>query len=181
VAPHMVPMGGPPGMGGRDRLPRARPMTSPEPSASRPERGRPLRCMPWEPAHAGKPRLGARLQLGCWIATGLLIASVAGGCWRFGPELSIGVDNTGGPRPVTVTVDSSASRRPNGPIDLAPGSGVAWSEPLGSRWEIRIDGKPVIGSADRPDLALGAPGRAGDVRVEIRIDGDGTVTIVDAR
>jgi hypothetical protein len=156
-------------------------MTASQPPASRPDRRRPPRFMSGRLTGAGEPRLRVRLQLACWIAAGLLIASAAEGCWRFGPDLSIGVDNTVGPRPVTVTVDSSAEVRPDGPIDVAPGTGAAWSVPLGSTWQIRIDGKPVIGSADRPDLALGAPGRAGDVRVEIRIDGDGTVTIVDAR
>ena len=50
---------------------------------------------------------------------------------------------------------------------------------LGSTWDIKVDGKHVIGSGDRTDLALPSPGQRQDVTICIRVAADGTVKLVD--
>ena len=89
------------------------------------------------------------------ITVGLLFIVVAAACSRIGPQLHIDVDNTDGPKKVTVTVDSSVPGRTGGEdVVILHGEGAAWRVPLGSTWEVKIDGKHVIGSSDRTDLAL---------------------------
>ncbi len=52
--------------------------------------------------------------------------------------------------------------------------------PLGSTWEVKVDGKHVIGSGDRSDVALPSPGERRDVLIDIRVAKDGTVKLLDA-
>jgi hypothetical protein len=114
------------------------------------------------------------------ITVGLLLVVVASGCSRFGPQLHVDVDNSDGPKVVTVTVDSSAEGPTRGEdVEIRHGEGAAWSVPLGSTWEIKVDGRHVIGSDDPGDLALPSPGQR-DVLVQLRVARDGTVTLLDA-
>ncbi len=114
-------------------------------------------------------------------AAGLLVIVAAAACSLFGPELSIGIDNTGGPAEVTVTVVSSGSRTSGSDdVKVPAGQGAAWSVPLGSTWEVKVDGKHVIGSGDGADVAPRTSGPRGDVAIRIRVAADGTVLLEDA-
>lgn len=123
----------------------------------------------------------ARRLVGSFFA-GLLLVTSAAACDRFGPHLNVDVDNTGGRSDVTVTVDSSAPNpRPGGDeVTVDARVGAAWSVPLGTTWEVRVDRRHVVGSDDRPDLALPSDGRRQDVTVTIRVEPDGTVKLVGA-
>jgi len=113
------------------------------------------------------------------IAVGLLFIVMAAACSRFGPQLRIAIDNTYGPKEVTVIVDSSApDMRRGGDVNVLAGTGAEWSVPLGSTWEVKVDGKYVIGSGDRTDPALPSPGQRQDVLIQIGVAADGTVTAV---
>jgi hypothetical protein len=113
---------------------------------------------------------------------GLLFIVMAAACSVFGPELHIDLDNTGGPKEVTVTVDSSGPGMTSSEdANVPPRQGVGWSQPLGSTWEVKVDGKHVIGSGDRTDLALPAPGQRQDVTISIRLARDGAVTVEATR
>ena len=112
---------------------------------------------------------------------GLLLIVVAAACSLIGPDLHIAIDNTFGPKEVTVTVDSSGPGMTGGEdVNVPPGQGVEWSVPLGSTWEVKVDGKHVIGSGDRTDLALPSPGQRQDLMISIRVAADGTVKLLDA-
>ena len=111
------------------------------------------------------------------ITMGLLLIVMAAACDRFGPQLNIDIENEG-PKKVTMTFDSPG--RGEEVTVLPRGTGMAWSEPLPSTWEVRIDGKHVIGSDDRTDLALPSPGQRQDVMIRIQVDADGTVRLLDA-
>ncbi len=114
------------------------------------------------------------------ITVGLLLIVVAAGCGRFGPQLAIDVDNTDGPMEVTVTVDSSGQDTTGGEdVVIQHGEGAAWSVPLGSTWEVKVDGKHVIASGDRTDLALPSAGQGQDLLISMRVARDGTVTLLD--
>ena len=117
------------------------------------------------------------------ITVGLLLSVMAAGCSVFGPDLHINVDNTGGPKQVTVTVDSSGMGRKSGAegVSVPSWTGVQWSEPLGSTWEVKVDGKHVIGSGDGAVLALPSPGQGQDVTISIRFDADGSMTVQATR
>ena len=52
--------------------------------------------------------------------------------------------------------------------------------PLASMWEVKIDGRHIIGSGDRTDLALPSPGQRKDLLIRIQVAADGTVTLLDA-
>ena len=107
---------------------------------------------------------------------GLLLMLTAAACRGFGPDLHIEIDNTDGPREVTVTVDSSApDLRRDEDVTVLAGEGAAWSVPLGSTWEVKVDGKHVIGSGDRTDLAVPSSGQRQDVTILVRVAPDGTV------
>ena len=116
------------------------------------------------------------------ITVGLLFIVIAAACSMFGPDLHIDIQNDG-QKAVTVTVDSSAPGRKSGDegVSVPPGTGVEWSEPLGSTWEVKVDGKHVIDSGDQTVLALPSPGPGQDVTVSIRIDADGTVKLQATR
>ena len=115
------------------------------------------------------------------ITLGLLLIWVAAACGKFGPQLAIDVDNSDGPMQVTVDVDSSGmGMTRDEDVVLEHGVGSGWSVPLGSTWEVKIDGKHVIGSGDRPDLAQPSPGQRQDVRVNIRLARDGTPALLEA-
>jgi hypothetical protein len=121
-----------------------------------------------------------RRQLVGRIAVGLLLMVAAAACSRFGPQLYVDVDNTDGPKQVTVTVDSSGAGRTGGEdVVIHQREGAAWHVPLGSTWEVKVDGKHLIGPDDRTD-ALPSPGQQQDVTVSIRVDADGTVRLLDA-
>lgn len=107
---------------------------------------------------------------------GLLLIVVAAACSLIGPDLHIAIDNTDGPKEVTVTVDSSGPGMTGGEdVNVPPGQGAEWSVPLGSRWEVKVDGEHVIGSGDRTDLALPSPGQRQDLMINIQVAADGTV------
>jgi hypothetical protein len=111
----------------------------------------------------------------------LLLMVMAAACSRFGPQLHIDVDNTDGPKKVTVTVDSSGPGRTGGEdVVIRRGEGAAWSVPLGSTWEVKVDGKHVIDSGDRTDLELPSPGQRQDLMIRIQVAADGTVMLLDA-
>jgi hypothetical protein len=116
------------------------------------------------------------------VAMGLLFIVMAAACSLFGPELSIDLDNTDGAKEVTLTVDSSGPGLTSSEDAIVPPrQGVAWSQPLGSTWEVKVDGKHVIGSGDRTDLALPSPGQRQDVTISIRVARDGTMTVQATR
>ena len=121
-----------------------------------------------------------RRQLVSRIAVALLLTVIAAACSVFGPDLHISIDN-GGPKEVTVIVDSSGSGMTGGPdVTVLPrNTGVEWSEPLRSTWEIKVDGKHIIGSGDRTDLALPSSGQRQDLTITIQIAKDGTVMLLD--
>ena len=121
-----------------------------------------------------------RRQLVGPTVLGLLLGAMAASCGLIGPDLGIDIQNEG-PKRVTVTVDSDGPGKTDRDeeIVLLQGEGVGWSEPLPSTWEVKIDGKHVIGSGDRPG-ALPLPGQGQDVNISIRIDPDGTVRLVEA-
>ena len=113
-------------------------------------------------------------------AAGLLLIVVAAECGAIGPELAVEIDNTGGPRAVTVTVDSSGpGMTAHDDVTVVPGEGAGWSVPLGSTWEIKVDGRHVIDSGDRTDLAPPSPGQGQDVTICIRFAGDGSLRTYD--
>ena len=115
------------------------------------------------------------------IAVGLLLIVMAAACNRLGPHLHIDIDNTDGPKDVAMTVDSFGPDLRNGEdVSVLAGNGAEWSVPLGSTWEVKVDGKHVIGSGDRTDLALPSPGQRQDVTITIRVAADGTVMLLDA-
>ena len=115
------------------------------------------------------------------ITVGLLFIVMAAACSVVGLDLHIAIDNTDGPKEVTVTVDSSGPGMTGGEdVNVPPGQGVEWSVPLGSTWEVKVDGKHVIGSGDRTDLALPSPGQRQDLMINIQVAADGTVMLLDA-
>jgi hypothetical protein len=115
------------------------------------------------------------------IAVRLLLIVVAAACSVVGPDLHIAIDNTDGPKEVTVTVDSSGPGMTGGEdVSVLAGNGAEWSVPLASTWEVKVDGKHVIGSGDRTDLALPSPGQRQDLLIQMRVARDGTVTLLDA-
>ena len=116
------------------------------------------------------------------ITVGLLLVVMAAACSKFGPQLAIQVDNFDGPMEVTVTVDSSGRPARTGGEDVVihHGEGAAWSVPLGSTWEVKVDGKHVIGSGDPTGLALPSAGQGQDLLIQLRVARDGTVTLLDA-
>jgi hypothetical protein len=111
---------------------------------------------------------------------GALFMVMASACSAFGPDLHISIDNAG-PKEVTVTFDSSGPRTIGGPnvMVLARNTGMEWSEPLPSTWEVQVDGIHVVGSDDRTG-ALPPPGQRQDVLIEIEVAKDGTVRLLDA-
>jgi len=107
---------------------------------------------------------------------------IAAACSLFGPDLNIDIQNEGR-KDLTVTVDSSGWGQKSGgeAVSVPPGTGVAWSAPLGSTWEVKVDGKHVIGSGDQTVLALPSPGQGQDVTVSTRFDADGSMTVQATR
>jgi len=120
-----------------------------------------------------------RHLVGRTIAGLLLIAMVAA-CSVIGPDLHVAIDNTDGPREVTVTVESSGPGSGED-VNIPPGQGAEWSVPLGSRWDVTVDGRHVIRSGDRTGLALPSPGQGQDVMIRIQVAADGTVILLDAQ
>ena len=74
-------------------------------------------------------------------------------------------------------VDSSGTDMTD--ASIPHNQGAAWSVPLGSTWEVKIDGRHVVGSGDRTDPAQPLPGPRQDLTVAIRIATDGTVMLLD--
>jgi hypothetical protein len=111
---------------------------------------------------------------------GLLLVVTAASCGLMGPDLSVDIQNESLNR-VTMTFDSSSPGETGREevIVLPSGHGVGWSEPLPATWEVKMDGKHVIGSDDRTG-ALPSVGQRQDVTISIRIDPDGTVRLLDA-
>lgn len=110
---------------------------------------------------------------------GLLLVVMAAACNVFGPDLHIAIDNDS-PEEVTVTVDSSADMTRGEDVKVPHDQGAEWSVPLGSTWEIKVDGKHVVGSGDRTDPAQPSPGPRQDLVISIRVASDGTVMLLDA-
>ena len=106
---------------------------------------------------------------------------MAAACSTFGPQLTISVHSTAGPKEVTVTVDSSGPGSTAGEdFAVLDGERLELSVPLGSTWEVKVDGKHVIGSGDRTDLALPSAGHGQDLLISMRVARDGTVKLLDA-
>lgn len=123
--------------------------------------------------------LAHRQLIGRTIA-GLLFIMMAAACNAFGPDLRIAIDNEGSEE-VAVTVDSSApTLRRDGDVKVAARTGAEWSVPLGSTWEVKVDGRHVVGSGDRTDLGSPSPGQRQDLMIRIQVTPDGTVMLVDA-
>ena len=123
----------------------------------------------------------AHRQLVVRTTAGLLSIVMAAACSVVGPDLHIAIDNTDGPKEVTVTVDSSGPGMTGGEdVNVLAGNGAEWSVPLASTWEVKVDGKHVIGSGDRTDLALPSPGQRRDLMISIQVGVDGTVMLLDA-
>ena len=115
---------------------------------------------------------------------GLLLIVMSAACATSGPtdygDLRVGVDNAS-PKEVTVTVDSSGPGMDGGgTASLAAGSSSEVIVPLASTWEVKVDGRHIIGSGDRTDLGLPSPGQRQDLLVRIQVDADGTVMLLDA-
>jgi hypothetical protein len=111
----------------------------------------------------------------------LLVIVVVAACRWLGPDLNIEIDNTNGPKQLTVTVDSSGpDMRGGDDVHVRAGEGAEWSVPLASTWEVKVDGKHVIGAGDRTDPALPPPDQQQDVTIVIYVTADGTVSLVDA-
>ena len=112
---------------------------------------------------------------------GLLLIVMAAACSGLGPDLHIEIDNTDGPKEVTVTVDSSGPDMRGGEdVNVRAGEGAAWSVPLGPTWEVKVDGRHVIGAGDRTDPALPASSQRQDLTIVIHVAADGTVNLLDA-
>ena len=123
-------------------------------------------------------------QLVCRTTVGLLLIVLAAACnvpprlaMLFGPDLHIAIDNEG-PKEVTVTVDSSGTDMTD--ASVPHDQGAEWSVPLGSSWEVKVDGKHVVGSGDRTDPALPSPGDRRDLMINVQVATDGTVKLLDA-
>lgn len=117
----------------------------------------------------------ARRLIGRSVA-GLLLIEMAAACSHLGPELAVQVQNDGR-ESVALTVAPSGTTTTAGETVRVPvGTGAGWSVPLTSTWEVRLDGRRVIGAGDRADL-LPSPNRRQGVRVVIRIMPDGTVDL----
>ena len=115
------------------------------------------------------------------IIAGLLLIVAAAACGTFGRHLHIGIDNTGGPKDVSVTVESSGPGTTGGEaVDVPAGQGAGWSMPLGSTWEVKVDGRHAIGSGDRTDLPLPSSGPRQDLMISLRVAADGTVKLLEA-
>jgi hypothetical protein len=115
------------------------------------------------------------------ITVALLLIVTAAACGRFGPQLTISVHNTAGPKEVTVTVDSSGPGMTGGEdFSVLDGERFEATMPLGSTWEVKVDGKHVIGSGDRTDLALPSAGQGQDLLISMRVTREGTVKLLDA-
>lgn len=113
------------------------------------------------------------------ITVWLLLIVMAAACSKFGPQLTISVHNTAGPKEVTVTVDSSGPGSTGGEdFAVLDGERFEATMPLGSTWEVKVDGKHVIGSGDA--LTLPPPGQGQDVTICIRVAADGTAKLLDA-
>jgi hypothetical protein len=123
---------------------------------------------------------GHRQLAGRTIA-GLLLIAIVAACSAIGPDLHVEIDNTAGLKAATVTVDSSGPGMTGGEdVDVLPGQGAAWRVPLGSTWEIKVDGRHVIGSGDRTDFALSSDWPWQDLIIRMQIVADGTVKLLDA-
>jgi hypothetical protein len=120
-------------------------------------------------------------QLAGRITVGLLVIVLAAACSRFGPQLSIIVHSTAGPREVTLTVEESGlGSRGSEDFAVLDGERLEVTVPLGSTWEVTVDGRHAIGSGDRAGLALPSAGQGQDVVISMRVARDGTVQLVDA-
>jgi hypothetical protein len=115
-------------------------------------------------------------------AGGLLLIVVAAACSTSGPtdygDLRAVIDNA---------TDVALSVRSSGPgmdaehnVTLGPDKGSEVIVPLASTWEVKVDGKHIIGSGDQTDLALPSPGQRKDLLIHIQVAEDGTVTVLDA-
>ena len=115
---------------------------------------------------------------------GLLLIVMAAACATSGPtdygDLHAVIDNAS-PNEVVVTVDSSGPGMDGGgTASLATGTGSEVIVPLASTWEVKVDGRHIIGSGDRTDLALPSPGQRQDLMIRIQVAADGTVMLLDA-
>ena len=122
-------------------------------------------------------------QLVARITVGLLFIVMAAACSVFGPDLHIDIHNKGS-KEVTVTFDSSGWGLKSGGEDvfvLRNNERLESIVPLGSTWEVKVDGKHVIGSGDRTVLALPSPGQGQDVMISIRVAADGSMTVQASR
>jgi len=115
---------------------------------------------------------------------GLLLVVMAAACSTRGPtdygDLRAAIDNAS-PKDVAVTVTSSGpGMTGGGDVNTLPGTSSESIVPLASMWEVKVDGRHIIGSGDRTDLALPSPGQRQDLLIHVQVAADGTVTLLDA-
>jgi hypothetical protein len=122
----------------------------------------------------------AQHQLVGRAAVGLLLIVMTGACSALGPDLHVGIDNTAGPKSVTVTLDSSGPGSGREVVEILPGTGVSWRSPLATTWEVKVDGRHVIGSSDTTGFARSSDFPWQDVMIRMQIGRDGAVKLLDA-
>ena len=118
------------------------------------------------------------------VALLVLVAVIAAACAAKGPgdfgDIRVIVDNAG-PNTVTVAATSSGPGiTGNGDTTVEVGSRAELILRLAERWEVKLDGKRILGSGDRADLALPSAGERRDLVIEIKIAPDGTTTLSGA-
>jgi hypothetical protein len=96
-------------------------------------------------------------------------------------DLRVSVDNRS-TLPVLVRATTvGEGLRGGGDTTIDPKAGGELISRLGETWEVAIRGRHVLGSGERPELALvaGAPRR--DLLIEVIVAPDGTVALKSAR
>jgi hypothetical protein len=119
-----------------------------------------------------------------WVGMLLVVSLIAAACGAVGPtdfgDIRVAVDNAS-PNVVTVGVTSSGlGQTGGGDAPVTTGSGAEIITPLAQTWEVKLNGKRILGSGDRADLALPPAGQRRDLLVQIRVAPDGTVTLMGA-
>lgn len=114
----------------------------------------------------------------------VLIALIAAACSAKGPtdfgDIRVAVDNAG-PNVVTVAATSSGPGiSGNGDTTVEARSSAELILRLAERWEVKVDGKRILGSGDRADLALASGGERRDLIIQIKVAPDGTATLSGA-
>jgi len=128
------------------------------------------------------PRLVLRTSMGLLLILAGIVTVTA--CKAMGPtdygDLRFAIDNASATAVAVTTTSSGPGVTSAGTTSAVPGDSLEVVVPLATTWEVKIDGKHVIGSGDRTDLALPSPGQRQDLLIHIQVAADGTVTLLDA-